>query len=144
MRKGLLLAAVAVAAVASPAAARDGSPYVGADLGILFPEAKDLNGSVDFTTNTTTRQDIGAAPIGRVRFKQGFDVDINGGYDFGMFRVEGELGYKHAKVKRYDFDSTYLNAINAGSGNNFAPGNSLGFNSSTSVLSAMINAMVDV
>ena len=28
----------------------------------------------------------------------GFDVDVIGGYDFGMFRVEGELGYKRACI----------------------------------------------
>ena len=26
----------------------------------------------------------------------GYDVDFRGGYDFGMFRLEGELAYKHA------------------------------------------------
>src|SRR5690242_6859671 len=106
MRK-YLLAAVAAAAVSSPAFARDGSPYVGLEGGIVFPETKDVNGSVDFT-NPAVR-DIGAVPIGRVRFHQGYDVDAIGGYDFGMFRVEGELGYKHAKVKNYSLTGVYLN-----------------------------------
>src|SRR3954452_24450039 len=104
MRKILFLAGVAATAAASPATARDGSPYVGIDAGILFPEAKDVNGSIDFTTNTTTRLDVGAQPIGRVKFQRGYDVDLNAGYDFGMFRVEGELGYKHSKIKHFDLN----------------------------------------
>ena len=42
MRK-YLLAAVAVAAIASPAAARDGSGYVGVDAGLIWPRDTDLN-----------------------------------------------------------------------------------------------------
>jgi len=144
MRKYLFLATIAAAAIASPAAARDGSPYVGADLGVVFPEDKDVNGSVDFTTNTATRPDIGAAGIGRIRFKTGYDLDLNAGYDFGMFRVEGEVGYKHAKVKHFDLVNNYLIGINSGSGQSFGVGNpNPGFASDTSVLSGMLNAMVD-
>src|SRR5689334_13317004 len=141
MRK-YLLAAVAAAAVSSPAFARDGSPYVGLEGGIVFPESKDVNGSIDFTSATVT--DVGAAALGRVRFHQGYDVDAIGGYDFGMFRVEGELGYKHAKVKSYNLSSQFLTSLNAGSGNSFSSGNQLGFGRRMSILSAMANAMIDV
>src|SRR5262249_6240347 len=120
MRKYLYLAATAAAALATPAAAHDGAFYVGADAGILFPENKDVNGSVDFTN--PLRTDIGAVPLGRIRFKEGYDVDVNGGYDLGMFRVEGELAYKHSKVKHFDLNSVYINGINQGSGNAFASG----------------------
>ena len=144
MRKYLFLATIAAAAFASPAAARDGSPYVGVDLGIVFPEDKDVNGSIDFTNNTATRPDIGAAAIGRIRFKTGYDLDLNAGYDFGMFRVEGEVAYKHARVKHFDLVANYLNGINAGSGNTFGVGNpDPGFARNTSVLSGMLNGMVD-
>ena len=43
---------------------------------------------------TTTRFEDGQT----VDFNQGFDVDAIAGYDFGMFRLEGELGYKRASV----------------------------------------------
>src|SRR6478672_2267528 len=119
MRKYLFLATIAAAAFASPAAARDGSPYVGVDLGIVFPEDKDVNGSIDFTNNTATRPDIGAAAIGRIRFKTGYDLDLNAGYDFGMFRVEGEVAYKHSKIKSLNTDNPFLQGINSGSGNSF-------------------------
>ena len=49
MRK-YLLAAVAVAAVSSPAIARDGQPYVGIEGGILFPKESDADVFVDYTT----------------------------------------------------------------------------------------------
>jgi len=45
MRKYLFLAAVAAAAVASPAVARDNSPYVGIEGGVLLP--RDTNFDVD-------------------------------------------------------------------------------------------------
>ena len=45
-----LLAAVAAAAIASPAVARDGSGYVGLEGGVLFPQKQDIDGAVDFTT----------------------------------------------------------------------------------------------
>ena len=142
MRKILFLATVAAAAVASPAYARDGSPYVGLEGGIIFPETKDVNGSVDFTNPTLI--DFGAASIGSERFKKGYDVDVIGGYDLGLFRIEGELGYKHSSVKHYNLTGVFLNNINSGVGTNFTSGDQLGFSRKVSVLSAMLNGMIDV
>ena len=51
MRK-YLFAAAAVAAVASPAAARDGSGYFGVEGGILFPKDQDADVFVDYETTT--------------------------------------------------------------------------------------------
>ena len=143
MRKSLYLAATAAAAaVATPAAARDGSPYIGLDLGVVMPETKDVNGSIDFTS--ATRPDVGATSLGTVRFKRGYDIDLNAGYDFGMFRVEGEVAYKHSKVKEFDFDRTYVQGINAGAGTIFSDPDELGFSEKTSVLSGMINGMFEI
>jgi OOP family OmpA-OmpF porin len=88
MRK-LLLAAVATAAIASPAAARDGSGYVGVDLGAMLLQDMPLdydNGEVSYENVIT------------VDTKKGFDVGVVGGYDLGNFRLEGELAYKRANV----------------------------------------------
>ena len=38
------------------------------------------------------------------------------GYDFGMFRLEGELGYKRAKAKSVHLDDAFVTAFNAGAG----------------------------
>ena len=65
MRK-FLLAAVATAAVATPAIARDGSPYIGADIGVMKPQDTKLAVNVDV-----------AAPIGSRHYGEGFVVDHN-------------------------------------------------------------------
>ncbi len=31
--------------------------------------------------------------------KTGYDVGLVGGYDFGLFRLEGELAYKRASIE---------------------------------------------
>jgi opacity protein-like surface antigen len=97
MRK-ILLAAVAAAALATPALARDGTPYVGIEGGIVLPE--DLN--MDVTSSSTLiRPDQGFI----VDFKKGLDADVLAGYDFGAFRLEGELGYKRLRVDHVRIDS---------------------------------------
>src|SRR6266550_2958492 len=73
----------------------------------------------------------------------GYDVDLIGGYDFGMFRLEGELGYKRAKTKSLSLNSAFVNALNAGAGTTFTPTTDFGINRRTSVYSAMVNALLD-
>lgn len=92
MRK-FLLAAVAAAAIATPAMARDGSPYVGIEGGFLIAEDYDADVAV---TRTTTGSRIDDAYT--IDFKPGYDVDVIAGYDFGFFRLEGELAYKRARL----------------------------------------------
>ncbi|MEA3067122.1 MAG: hypothetical protein QOK41_529, partial [Sphingomonadales bacterium] len=122
MRKLLLATTAALAVVATPAAARDGSGYVGIEGGILFPRSQNGVFTATFTQSAQTPAAgtaaplpgtglVGALPAGlatppafvtggsRVKWKEGYDVDLIGGYDFGMFRVEGELGYKRSKIK---------------------------------------------
>ena len=89
MRK-LLLAAVATAAIASPASARDGSGYVGVDLGAMILE----NMRYDFEDADTVVEDVV-----RIDSETGYDLGLVGGYDFGLFRVEGELAYKRASIE---------------------------------------------
>jgi opacity protein-like surface antigen len=54
-------------------------PYVSGQLGMTF-----LNGS-DYSE---------IVKDGTIEFKPGYAVGIAGGYNFGMFRVEGEIGYQ--------------------------------------------------
>jgi opacity protein-like surface antigen len=63
----------------------------------------------------------------------GFDVDVIGGYDAGMLRFEAELAYKRASVEQFRFDAQ---TMQLGEFEVDANGN-------TSVLSAMVNALVD-
>jgi OmpA-OmpF porin, OOP family len=88
MRK-FLLAAVAAAAIASPAAARDGSGYVGVDLGAMLAEDTKLDFEDDATfINNAVSTD----------YKTGYDIGLVGGYDFGLIRAEVDLAYKNAGV----------------------------------------------
>src|SRR4051812_39967406 len=94
MRK-YLLAGIAALVIAAPAAATtDNAGYVGFEGGILFPKSHSILGEVTF--NGTHAVDFDRGQIDTQKYKKGLDLDFVGGYDFGMFRVEGELGYKHA------------------------------------------------
>jgi len=136
-----LLAAVAAAAIASPAMARDGSGYVGIEGGALFPKNQHVDATVDFTDPLVT--DITSTRAATVKHKTGYDVDLIGGYDFGMFRLEGELGYKRSSLKSANFNDAFITAFNTGAGTSFT-GDEFDLNGHTSVLSGMINGLVDV
>ena len=130
--RNYLLAGAAALVIAVPAAATtDNSGYVGVEGGILFPRSQSVNGEVVFTntgpTNFTTTN------VGSLRYKKGLDLDFVGGYAFGMFRVEGELGYKHAKPKSFGPSTAFVTAINTGAGTTFVGTDNFGVNSSTSV-----------
>ncbi|MFN2474413.1 MAG: outer membrane protein, partial [Sphingomicrobium sp.] len=132
MRK-YLLAAVAAAVIASPALARDGSPYVGIEGGILFPRNNfyDLRAS-DGTTSTTYNRGL------QVNNKEGFDIDGIAGFDLGLFRLEGELGYKRSKVN-------YLAPSPGFAGDTGLTQDDLtGITNRTTVWSAMGNALIDL
>ena len=101
MRNYLLAATAAIAVVSSPAMARDGSVYVGIEGGVLFPKDNDADVFADFTTTQVPGSPAASAPADTtygdmfgIDYKRGVDVDAIIGYDFGMFRLEGELGYK--------------------------------------------------
>ena len=132
MRK-FLLAAVAVAAISSPALARDGSPYVGFEAGVAMSDEGffdvDLNG-VEFHSGLNTN------------YKLGIDADAIAGMDFGMFRLEGELGYKRLGIKDADASGPLLNAINAIVIPDIT-NDDLDFNDRVTVLSLMANALAD-
>ena len=177
MRK-FLLVTVATAAIATPAAATsDGSGYVGLEGGVLFPQSQDGVFSTTFTQSAqspaagtaaaapgtgavgTLPAALATPPAGftgasRVKWKTGYDVDVIGGYDFGMFRLEGELGYKRSKLKRFSQDTAFGTAVEAalnpagttGTAFVFPNGDVTAFNLSNhvSVLSGMVNALLDL
>ncbi|HXG99249.1 MAG TPA: outer membrane beta-barrel protein [Sphingomicrobium sp.] len=93
MRKLAIAMALASTALAAPAVARDQSFYVGVEGGVLLVE------DTDFDVDTT----IGGRAIEvrdgvSVDHNYGLDADLIGGYDFGGFRLEGELGFKRASA----------------------------------------------
>lgn len=138
---------VALASSTQTAAA----PYVGIELGILdglktnyrvealrvqtVPTGNGLAGQTVTTTDTVYGSGF------RVRYDKDVDVDAIAGYDFGFLRLEGELGYKRAGIKRVTVDPLLLADLNT------APitgvtSNSFSFPRRTTILSAMANALV--
>ena len=123
-----LLAAVAAAAIATPALARDGSPYVGIEGGLMIVE--DMNQDVDIGTD---RFDDGIA----IDFKTGWDVDAIAGYDFGAFRLEGEIGYKRLRADEVQLSPALASELGVGLDQAFD------VSSKGSVWSLMGNGMLD-
>ena len=143
MRTILLVSAAALLLTATPALAKDGSPYVGIEGGALFPQHQNVNGWVTYTTPTTTTTT--PTNVGSLGYKTGYDVDLIGGYDLGMFRLEGELGYKRARAKNFTVNDAFITGINTASGNVYTTTTfPLNQPHHTSVYSAMLNGLVDL
>ncbi len=117
------VAAAAATAIAAPAQARDGQPYFGIEGGVLFPKDNDADVDVNYTTtDTTTLAGTNSRRSGPptsmfddafgIEYKKGIDVDAIIGYDFGMFRLEGELGWKRAKLDELGVDDDFIAALN--------------------------------
>src|SRR5689334_1879771 len=91
MRRLGIAIALATTALATPAAARDGAMYIGVEGGPMIIENLDYR----LVVNGFDRQMISINP------STGFDVDAIAGYDFGMFRAEGEVAYKRASIDEF-------------------------------------------
>ena len=139
MRKILLLSAAALAVVATPAAARDGSGYFGIEGGVLFPKDMDVEGEFLFEDPETP--DFLENDVAQVEFNRGLDLDAIAGFDFGAFRVEGELGYKRARADDIEFDDDFLEAIGADPDD--VDADDLDVNGRVRVVSGMINVLGD-
>ena len=128
-----LLAATALAtglaALASPAAARDRSAYFGIEVGGL--QVTDTDVDFDFDGEIDEEFLDGFD----IEHKLGVDGDLIAGYDFGMFRLEAELGYKRSHHDEYSVDLDLSDEDEDDIAD--AAGRS-------SVYSLMANAMVDV
>ena len=130
----VVLAALAATSLASPAMAVDKSWYAGIEGGLLFP--KDETISAD-----------GFGDIIDVDYKTGVDLDAIVGYDFGLFRLEGELGYKRAKHSGYEvafFDmGEQLSQEGPPTNNQVVNGVEVDANGNTRVWSLMLNGLFD-
>jgi outer membrane protein OmpA-like peptidoglycan-associated protein/opacity protein-like surface antigen len=130
MRKLAIAVALASTALATPALARDKAWYVGVEGGAMIVE--DIN------------FDIGAVPqAAKVNHDYGYDVDGVVGYDFGIFRVETEVGYKSASVDSYN--ATVPTPAFTGSGSlvNVPAGSYNYAGGKTTALSFMLNGLLD-
>ena len=133
MRKYLLTAVAASALAATPALARDGSGYIGAEGGIVIDADADLDFDADFDGDVFEDEDVFD-----IDFKTGFDGDLIGGYDFGMFRVEAELGYKTVKADDVEVDDDFADFIGLD-----PTDTEFDIDGKAKVWSAMLNGLVD-
>jgi opacity protein-like surface antigen len=126
MRKLAIMAALATSALTTPALARDGAWYVGVEGGAMIVE--DMDYDIGATNNAVNLDS-----------KYGFDVDGIIGYDFGMFRVEGEVGYKQS-----DTDEFQTTVALPGGASAAAPAGLYRITGGkTSALSFMVNGLLD-
>ncbi len=134
MRIYLLAAAASAVAIASPAFADASGPYVGVEGGVTFPQHTDL----DVILNNTTTYSNGYT----VGHKKGYDADLIAGYKLGLFKLELEGGYKHAKTKSFNVSTPLLTDVGTAAGvaataGDFPSGSHIG------IKTLMANALID-
>jgi OOP family OmpA-OmpF porin len=129
MRKLALMAVLASTAMTAPAYAADKAWYVGVEGGGMILE--DLNFDIATTSPSTATADS----------KVGFDVDGIVGYDFGMFRMEGEVAYKRNRNSSYTTTAPRTPAAVGGVG--APPGTYADASGKNSALSFMVNGLLD-
>ena len=154
MRKHLLASAALLLLVATPAVARDTGGYVGIDIGAVWPNSQNILGSATFAgpfvcnaippAVCTTPTNISRADVGSLHFGAGVDADLFGGYDFGMFRLEGEAGYKSGHAKHATFNSGFINAVNTATGDALTTSSKFNIDETSHVWDIMMNGWLDV
>lgn len=131
-------AAVAVLLVPAPAAADTGSFYVGLEAGPTIGRDNDVDEVVDFAPGSAAIEYDDVLSIG---YKQGHDVGLAGGYDFGLLRIELEVAHKRANLKSVEPDENFANFV--GSVPGLSDGD-LDLPGKISTASAMVNGLVDI
>src|SRR5205085_7235142 len=111
MRKLAIAAALASTMLATPALARDGSAYVGLEGGGMIVEDYEADFRGDLDVPLTPEFEGHAVDIDH---NVGWDIDLVAGYDFGVVRLEGELGYKHASLDGITASKTLIGAPTEG------------------------------
>ena len=125
MRKLAIALALSSTLLATPAFARDGAWYVGGEFGAMIVE--DTETDVGVRANAVT-----------LDHEYGYDGGAFVGYDLGAFRIEGEVSYKKADIESFQT----LIALPGENSGTF-PGSRDFAGGSTSVLSFMLNGMLD-
>ena len=133
--RNYLLAAVAAAALTTPAMARDDSVYVGVDAGVMLVE----DTSLDFNYDYDLSYDVDDGIV--IDHDIGFDVDLVAGYDFGLVRGEIELGYKRANIDEVQLDVALVDFL--GGVPDPSPTEPFEADGNVRVMSAMANVLFD-
>ncbi len=85
----LIMCAAVIVFTSTTLHADDRGPYVSGHAGIVMLDDSSV------TDNITGN-------VFDIDFDLGYDLGIAAGYDFGMFRIEGELGTIYNEVDKYD------------------------------------------
>jgi outer membrane protein OmpA-like peptidoglycan-associated protein len=129
----ILLAGAAAIAIAAPAAARDGQPYLGIEGGVSFKDKVTVDAD-NIPANGILQ------PTATARTKMGVDGDVVLGYDFGPVRLEAEGGYKRNNYRGL----TVLNGALLPAGVTVAPGTVVQNERDLEIWSGMVNALLDI
>ena len=158
--KKLLIASAVLAPISSPALA--GNPYVGVEVGVVNNRASDIDETITFSSSPANPGDPNTVFYDDVfssRWERGRDLGLTGGYDFGWFRVEGELAHKKVGIDHIaddDITAEFLGDLNSALNRpsaapdpgapGLAPLTLEDFQRSGSIKvgSAMVNAILDV
>lgn len=129
MRVKMIALATVAAVIATPAAARDGQAYIGIEGGIVFEDQVEIE----------AEPFQGTPPLNQafVNTGEGWEGDVILGYDFGAFRLEGELGYKNQ-----DYDT--FGVISPNNTLGLPAGFRTGPSSTQKTYSGMVNALLDI
>lgn len=156
----MFVVATALSAASSPALA--GAPYVGIEAGTAKTRASDVDETVTYSSTPAAPGDpstIFYDDVFSARYKRGTDLGVVAGYDFGWFRLEGELAHKRVGLRRIvndDGTDLFLEELNialnrpSAAPDPGAPGlpaltlADFQHSSSLKVGSAMVNAIVDL
>jgi opacity protein-like surface antigen len=108
--------AAAAALLTLPSVASAGMPYVGLDFGLSSGRANDLDESVTYQTDSgTPPAGVDYDDVFSAEYHHGVDVDVVAGYDFGLIRLEGELGHKRSGISDAiadDVTDQFLSEVN--------------------------------
>ena len=150
MRKYLASAALAAIVVSTPAVARDGSGYIGVEAGVVLPRASDADVFVNYSSvnvpgvvGTPEPADTGFTNAINLDAKTGYSLGIYGGYDFGMFRVEGEIDWKHANLDDLSIDNSLAANLEDNLNLPGVVGSDFDLDEAVGALSFMLNGLVD-
>ncbi len=91
IRKLILISSALLLAIPTicAAAPRTG-PYASGFIGVSIPGDSDV--TTEYFNNTSTDND-------QVEFDPGINIGGTGGFDFGYFRVEGEISHKYSEIE---------------------------------------------
>lgn len=109
-----LSAAAVSLGIAIPAAAHAGSPYIGIEAGLSSGRSNDVDEVADFAASQDPALPSGPAgpddqefdDVFIVPYDKGYDVAVIGGYDFGIIRLELELGQRSVGLRDLKPDET--------------------------------------